>query len=68
MCPVARKAAWVAAVGVARLSGQEAAQYTSFGAPLPGPAAQAFSTWPNSSSTGVERPKMSTATRRRLFS
>src|SRR5690606_21754062 len=25
---------------------------------------QAFSTWPNSSSTGVERPKMRTATRR----
>src|SRR5690606_24358554 len=29
---------------------------------------QAFSTWPNSSSTGVDRPKISTATRRRLFS
>ena len=29
---------------------------------------QAFSTCPNSSSTGVERPKISTATRRRLFS
>ena len=27
-----------------------------------------FSTWLNSSSTGVERPKISTATRRRLFS
>ena len=37
--------------------------------PLAHPAlAQAFSTWPNSSSTGVERPKISTATRRRLFS
>ena len=31
-------------------------------------AQSAFSTWPNSSSTGVERPKISTATRRRLFS
>ncbi len=28
----------------------------------------AFSTWPNSSSTGVARPKISTETRRRLFS
>src|SRR6185437_14148634 len=28
----------------------------------------AFSTCPNSNSTGVERPKISTATRRRLFS
>ncbi len=27
-----------------------------------------FSTWPNSSSTGVERPKIITATWRRLFS
>ena len=30
--------------------------------------AQAFSTCANSSSTGVERPKISTATRNRLFS
>src|SRR5690606_18446597 len=34
----------------------------------PGCRGQAFSTWPNSSSTGVDRPKISTATRRRLFS
>ncbi len=29
---------------------------------------QDFSTWLNSSSTGVDRPKINTATRRRLFS
>ena len=29
---------------------------------------QSFSTWPNSSSTGVARPKMLTETRSRLFS
>ena len=52
-------------------AGQEAAQYSSFPAIHPsGRTAwiQAFSTWPNSSSTGVERPKISTATRTRLFS
>src|SRR5262249_36257227 len=32
------------------------------------PGYYAFSTWPNSSSTGVERPKIVTATRKRLFS
>src|SRR6185503_2378384 len=32
------------------------------------PGCYAFSTWPNSSSTGVERPKIVTATRSRLFS
>src|SRR3990172_5333971 len=31
--------------------------------PFPLPLFQAFSTWPKSSSTGVERPKMVTATR-----
>ena len=65
--PIVRKAASAAAIGSARRSGQEAAQYNSKGGPA-GPPGQAFSTWPNSSSTGVERPKMSTATRRRLFS
>ena len=32
------------------------------------PVCYAFSTCPNSSSTGVERPKIVTATRSRLFS
>ena len=35
---------------------------------LPVKKTQAFSTWPNSSSTGVDLPKIVTATRRRLFS
>ncbi len=32
------------------------------------PRLQAFSTWEKSSSTGVERPKMDTATRNLFFS
>ena len=34
----------------------------------PAAARQAFSTWENSNSTGVERPNISTATLSRLFS
>ena len=37
-------------------------------APSRAPRCQAFSTWPKSSSTGVERPRICTATCRRLFS